>query len=153
LDLAGSGDHTYEAELRAIVRQLRLDAQVSFLGRVSKAELPHTFARYEALVFPSEWAEPLARAPMEALASGLVVIGTQTGGTNEILKNDVTGLSFAAGDALGLSAQIDRLLNNPALGERLARNGRQWVEARFSFVRMVDEIETLLGDIAEQSDE
>jgi glycogen(starch) synthase len=135
-----------------LVARYHLEGRVAFCGRVSRGEIPSVLARYSALVFPSEWDEPLARTPMEALAVGLPVIGTTTGGMGEVLIDDVTALTFPPGDAWTLAAQIERLRQDASLGVRLAREGRRLVERSFSFSRMVDEIETVLAEMGAHED-
>ena len=71
-----------------------LDSKIRFVGQVDRYEMPSVMIEHDVLVFPSVWEEPLARVVQEAMASGLVVIGTVTGGTAEILRDGVTGLTF-----------------------------------------------------------
>jgi len=97
--------------------------------------------QFDVLVLPSIYDEPLARIVQEAMATGLVVVGTLTGGTKEILVDGVNGLAFPPGDASALAVQIARLADDPGLRLALARNGRRTVEEKFSLTRMVDEIE------------
>jgi glycosyltransferase involved in cell wall biosynthesis len=105
------------------------------------------------LLFPSIWPEPLARVVQEAMASGLVVIGTTTGGTPELLREGETGLTFPAEDATALAHQIGRLAADPALYNRLALAARHTVETSFTEQRMVDEIERYFaGLLAGQHD-
>jgi glycosyltransferase involved in cell wall biosynthesis len=75
------------------------------------------------------------------VAAGLVVVGTLTGGTGEILVEGETGLTFPAEDATILAAQIDRLHRNPALRRQLAEAGRRRVETQFDIGRMIATIE------------
>jgi glycosyltransferase involved in cell wall biosynthesis len=82
----------------------------------------------------------------EAMASGLVVVGTTTGGTGEILKNGETGLTFAPEDANGLAHQVTRLINDRDLYCRLSQAGRQTVFENFTLDKMVNEIEDYLLD-------
>jgi len=148
LDLFGSGEPHYEQHLRDLVRQNGLAQRVAFQGSVPRHAMPDVLAAHHVLLFPSEWDEPLPRMPMEAMATGLVVVGTTTGGTGELLVDGETALTFAPGDAAGLARQIERLLADPALGARLAQAGRRWVEQRFSFGRMVDQLEAVLHAMA-----
>jgi glycosyltransferase involved in cell wall biosynthesis len=109
--------------------------------------MPAQLATHDVLIFPSEWPEPLARMTQEAMASGAVVVGTITGGTGEILIDGETGLVFPPGDAPALARCIRRLQTDPALFSHLARNGRQCVEDKFSFRRMLDQVETVLAEV------
>jgi glycosyltransferase involved in cell wall biosynthesis len=142
LDIFGKGDPDYEAELKAMVAQNQLGQVISFRGSVPYSELPRVLAQYDALIFPSEWQEPFARIVLEAMAAGLVVIGTTTGGTGEILVEGKTGLTFPAGDAKVLANQIRRLSSNPSLKRQLAKTSQQCMLENFTFSQMVDRIET-----------
>ncbi len=144
LDLVGHGDRRYVDGLKRLVDRGELEGRVTFRPGVARAEMPGLLARYDALVFPSEWEEPFARTVIEAMAVGLVVVGTTTGGTVDVLVEGETGLTFAAGDRGALAAQIQRLRDDRALGKRLARSARKRVEESYTFGRMVDELEAYL---------
>lgn len=146
LTLVGSGHPQYEDYLREMVEREGLQEVVTFHGPVSKEQMPTILQEYDVLVFPSIYEEPLARMTQEAMASGLVVVGTTTGGTREILKEGITGLTFAPEDADALAEQITRLLRDPELRWRLAQAGRQNVMENFTLDRMVREIEDFLLD-------
>jgi len=145
LDVVGSGDPDYETALRVLAADR--DLKVHFWGRVSREQIPAIMAQHDALVFTSKWPEPFARTVLEAMVAGLVVIGTTTGGTGEILVEDETGLTFPVGETAVLVAQIQRLYNEPALRQRLAQAGKNRILADFTFTRMVDEIEQSLDRI------
>lgn len=148
LDIVGRGDPDYEQYLRTLTRQRGLDNRVIFRGGVSHADMPRVLREHDALLLLSEWEEPFARVVLEAMAAGLVVVGTLTGGTAEILVEGETGLAFQPGDWLRLALQIRRLLDEPALRARLSDAGRQRVEDRFTLERMVDQLEHSLVEIS-----
>ena len=102
--------------------------------------------QFDVLIFPSIYEEPLARITQEAMASGLVVVGTTTGGTKEFLRDEGTGLTFTPEDADGLAEQVTRLSLDPDLCNRLAQAGRQAVLENFTLDKMVKEIEVYLKD-------
>ena len=144
LTLVGSGHPDYEARLRKRVKASCIGDNVRFLGRIPRAEMPALLQQFDVLVFPSVWEEPLARMIQEAMAAGLVVIGTLTGGTGELLIEGETGLTFAPEDADALACRIEQLRNNPTLRARLAQKARGIVVQSFDIRRMVDEIESVL---------
>jgi len=146
LTLVGSGHPGYEAFLRDLVERERLHNYVTFHKPVSKDKMPAILQQFDVLIFPSIYEEPLARITQEAMASGLVVVGTTTGGTKEILRDGETGLTFAPEDAEGLAEQVVRLITDPDLCCRLAQAGRQTVLENFTLDRMVNEIEAYLLD-------
>ena len=146
LTLVGSGHPDYEAFLRDLVEKEGLQDFVTFHEPVSRDEMPAIFQQFDVLIFPSIYEEPLARITQEAMASGLVVVGTTTGGTKEILRDGETGFTFAPEDADGLAEQVTRLIVDPDLCCRLAQAGRQTVLENFTLDKMVSEIEAYLLD-------
>jgi len=147
LTLVGGGHPDYEARLRQQVGELGLGEQVTFYGRVPRAEIPEILAAHDAFLFPSVWEEPIARTVMEAMAAGLAVVGTAVGGQREMLEDGVNALVFVPEDAPGLAECILQLQRDPALRARLAAAGRQTVLERFTLERMVDELEGWLAGI------
>jgi glycogen synthase len=146
LTLVGSGHPDYEAFLRDLVETEHLDDFVTFHKPVSKDKMPAVFQQFDVLIFPSTYEEPLARVTQEAMAAGLVVVGTTTGGTKELLRDGETGLTFAPEDADGLAEQVTRLIIDPDLCCRLAQAGRQTVLENFTLGRMAQQIEDYLLD-------
>ena len=146
LTLLGSGHPDYEAFLRNLIEREGLQDFITFHTPVSKDEMPAILQQFDVLIFPSIYEEPLARMTQEAMASGVVVVGTMTGGTQEILKDGETGLTFAPEDAEGLARQVNRLIIDPDLYCRLAQAGRQTVLENFTLDKMVKEIEAYLVD-------
>jgi glycosyltransferase involved in cell wall biosynthesis len=144
LTLVGSGHPDYEASLRDLVNRWHLHDYVTFHAPVSRDKMPALLSQFDVLVFPSIYEEPLARMTQEAMAAGLVVVGTTTGGTGEILKEGETGFTFVPEDANGLAEQVTRLILDPDLRCRLAQAGRQTVLENFTLDKMVKEIDAYL---------
>jgi glycosyltransferase involved in cell wall biosynthesis len=137
----GRGAPEYHARLQKIISANELEDNVQFKGTVPRKEMPGVFRDHDVLLFPSIWAEPLARIIQEAMACGLVVIGTNTGGTEELLQDGITGFTFEAGNAEMLAEKIALVLGDEELRRKVVKQARQKVEQQFSFSRMVDELE------------
>jgi len=144
LDIIGDGDSNYVTMLKRRAAGQDTPLPVSFLAKVDRGQMPGILAQHDVLVFPSQWDEPFARIVIEAMAVGLAVIGTRTGGTSEILIDGETGLVFPAGDSIALANAIERLMDDRALCEQLARSGRQTVLNNFTRAHMVDRFERYL---------
>lgn len=151
LTILGSGHPEYEERLRALVRGWHLENKVAFQPPIPRAQLPTFLARFDVLVMPSIWDEPLARVSQEAMASGLVLVATPTGGTPEILVDGENGLAFAPEDARALAEHLRRLAEDADLRLRLARAGQRTILERFTLSRMIGEIETYLAEVAVQA--
>jgi glycogen synthase len=144
LSIAGNGAPDYTLHLQRLVEEHELGNSVRFHGLVSREAMPGLLNRCDVLIFPSIALEALPRMPQEAMACGLVVVGTTTGGTRELLLEGETGLTFPPEDEQALAAQLLRLAQDPALRKQLACKGHQLVQEKFTLSRMVDEIEAYL---------
>ena len=130
--------------MRALPAQLGVAGRVHFLGKIPRAELPGIYAAHDVLIFPSEWDEPFAITPLEAIASGLVVIGTTTGGSGELFRNRETAMTFAAGDAADCARAIRELCADRELFGQISFNARLVVRSQHTLDAMVDKIERSL---------
>jgi glycogen(starch) synthase len=148
LTILGSGHPQYEASLRALAARLDVADQVHFVGRVPRDEVPFWLRCFDVFLFTSTGPEAMARTVMEAMAVGLLVIGSEVGGQVEMLVNEENSLTFQPEDAVALANHIERVLNEPALLSRLAYAGQQTILERFTLDRMVDDFETWLTSIA-----
>ena len=145
------GDSTfsdYKAELDRMIARLQLKRHVIFMGRLPREDVTSLYADHDVLIFPSVWDEPFGITLLEAMASGIPVVATATGGAAEILEEHENALVFSRGDAAGCAGCIGRLLTNPELYERLRTGGRRTVERRFVLERTVDEVEIDLETLA-----
>ena len=147
LTILGSGHPEYEARLRQMVSQFGLDSWIEFVQKVSRDDVPKWLGRSDVFLFTSIWPEPMARSVMEAMAAGLLVIGTEVGGQSEMLLHNQNALTFEAEDANGLADHISRISQDNELRRRLASAGQKMVLHRFTLSRMVEDIERYLENI------
>jgi glycogen(starch) synthase len=147
LSIYGNGTPAYQGRLENLVSDYQLDSCVRFKGMVPREDMPNVFSAHQVLIFPSVWAEPLARIIQEGMACGLVVIGTATGGTSEILHDGDNGLIFKPGDAQMLAGKIIQIGDDKNLRIQLAKAGRRTVVEEFSLDQMVDKIEDSFAQI------
>lgn len=147
LTIVGAGHPDYEARLKRMTERTGLSEHVHFHGRVPRQQMPEILSKADVLLVPSVWEEPLSRMMQEGMAAGLVVVGTLTGGSGELLVEGETGLAFPPGDAIRLAERLQELQASPDLCTKLAKNARETVVERFDIRRMVDEIEAYLTEV------
>lgn len=133
LRIAGAGPQ--KEELEALVRELKLETVVTFLGSIGDAAVVQELQRAEVFALASH-AEPLGVAYMEAMACGTPTIGTAAGGVGEIITNEVDGLLVPPRDVESLANAIERVLRDSSLRERLSIAGRQ---------KIIDEFDSRIG--------
>jgi glycosyltransferase involved in cell wall biosynthesis len=84
-------------------------------------------------VLPSEWYENAPVSVLEAYALGKPVIGARIGGIPELVRENVTGVSFESGNVAALAAALlDMHARNDTELEQMGRAGRLWVEQEFT---------------------
>ena len=150
LDILGAGHPDYVQHLHQLVQDWHIEDRVTFHTPIERAKLPAFLAQYDALVMPSIWEEPQARISQEAMAAGLVLVGTLTGGSKEILIDGQNGLAFTPDDARGLADRLSILAKDPALRLRLTKAGWETVNERFTISRMLDHLEAYLTEVVTQ---
>jgi len=143
LSIYGRGDSDYIAQLRSYIamNQLHVDfLPVSNLVR----DLPALYRRHDALLHTAEWNEPYALTPLEAMASGLPVIGTTSGGAGELFRHGENALTYMPGDEADLARRIQELHDQPEVRCRIADNAQQEVLAKYNETTVMDRIENYL---------
>jgi glycogen(starch) synthase len=105
----GSGPE--EEFLRRQVFDFELEHQVEFVGRKSGEELVQLLNRHRIMAVPSLWNEPFGIVALEGIACGCVVVGSEGGGLKDAIGP--CGITFTNGDAVGLTAMLEKLLISP----------------------------------------
>jgi glycosyltransferase involved in cell wall biosynthesis len=146
LTVVGAGHPGYERRLHELTSQLGIEDRVRFTGSVPNEQVPDVLARHDILVVPSVVEEGFGRVIVEGMAAGMVVVGTATGGSAEILVDGVNGLVFPPEDAWALAECLNRLAQDPALYARLAAEGKK-TSAHFDISEMTNGLERFLTEV------
>lgn len=126
------GDGPESEALRALARELGIDQQVTFAGRLDEANTLTAIAGADALVLAS-FMEGLPIVLMEAMALGVPVIASRVAGIPELVMEEETGLLFDPANWLQLEQAIERLGADAALRDRLAGSARARVLEAFTY--------------------
>ena len=128
LTIAGAGDvDHWKAEAEA----LGIADRVAFLGWVDSATVRTLLAEADLLLLPSH-EEALPLVVLEALGMGTPVLCTPVGALPEILEDMITAAFARPHDTADLCCKLQLLLNDPALRQTLARNGKALFEQQFT---------------------
>jgi glycosyltransferase involved in cell wall biosynthesis len=115
------GDGPELPTLRRQVDALGITSQVHFAGRRTGADLVAALNEHRVLVVPSVWQEPFGVVALEAMACGCVPLVSRSGGLPDAAG--AAGVVFELGDGQALAQAIERLLDDPALLNRLRAAG------------------------------
>jgi glycosyltransferase involved in cell wall biosynthesis len=116
------GDGRDASRLRSLVRELGLGDRVRFLGRVPHDQLASHYRSADVFVLPSD-REGMSNSLLEALASGLAVVSTDTGGASDLVG--AAGLIVPAGELDRLAAALASLVRDRALVSRMREEARR----------------------------
>lgn len=144
LTILGGGPDNYVKQLRDKVAAYQLGSIVTFRDPVPRDQMPIILGQHDIFLFSSEYDEPLARAMQEAMALGMLLIGTTTGGSGELLVHEETGLVYTAGQPDELAEQLRRAITDRQLLARLAQNGYETVCNQFTIQHTVQRVEQFL---------
>ncbi|UCH33715.1 MAG: glycosyltransferase [Armatimonadota bacterium] len=137
------GPGPLRSALAARSEALGLADRVRFLG--FRDDIPRLLSALDCFVLPS-LSEGLSIATMEAMAAGLPVVVTDSGGPSDLVEHGETGLVVPPGDASALSAAIATVLREPELARRLGAAARRRAQA-FDMRDMVDRYEMLYREV------
>ena len=131
-------------DLQDQARHLGIAERVHFPG--TRRDVRDWLVHFDLFVLPSEW-EGVSLALLEAMASGLPVIASNTGGTPEIVLDGETGLLVPSRDPKSLAGAMQRLLEDPILCNQIGRSGQARVMESFSIQKTVSRLNQLYQDL------
>ncbi len=141
LDVCGSGVPHFVDFLRDVIREEQVEDQVTLHGAVPRDQVRRLCQELDVLVFPSEWDEPFAAVPVEAMSTGMAVVATTAGGTPEAIVDGQTGLLVPPRDPEAMATAVRRLADDDALRGRLGGAAARAARERFDFAGYVDRLE------------
>jgi glycosyltransferase involved in cell wall biosynthesis len=121
-------DQAYRERLERLAAELGVGDAVVFVGHVEPAA--DVYAAADAVVNPARFNEPFGRVPFEAAVAGLPAVVTRVGAVPELLRDGESALIVPPEDPEALGQALGRLLDDGALGMRLAAGARGVVDAK-----------------------
>jgi len=109
-----------ENQLKKLVKKLKLETRVKFLG--FQEEIEKYYPLLDVLIMPS-LSEAFGLCALEAQAMGIPVIASRVGGLTEIIFDNENGLLFESKDSQSLASKIALIYQDKGLREKLIKNG------------------------------
>jgi len=117
-----AGDGPERQGLERLVREYQLQQKVIFLGKVR--DTTHVLQLADLFLLPSE-TESFGLAALEAMAVGVPVISSNTGGIPEVNEHGVTGFLSNVGDVEEMAQNAVLLLENDTLHHEFSENAQK----------------------------
>ena len=121
------GDGNEKENLEALREKLNLKNNIVFLGRIPREKTGSYYREAGLFVLPS-LNEGMSNAMLEALASGLPILTTETGGTAELVKEGENGYTVKMKDAEDLAEKIEIIFRDNELRKRMGLASRELAE-------------------------
>ncbi|MBU6429110.1 MAG: glycosyltransferase [Cyanobacteria bacterium REEB65] len=149
--LPNSSDKAEYERVQSIVRDLKLQSAVKFIGAVDHSQLAQYYSAADVTVIPSHY-ETFGLVALEAMACGSPSVATRTGGLACTIQDGVNGLLVAPGDVSGLVEAISRILLRPEFGRHMAMAGFDKAISGFTWPivagKMIQVYEHAIGRLA-----
>jgi phosphatidyl-myo-inositol dimannoside synthase len=146
--IAGRGP--YENALRQLAEQAGVAGSVIFTGPVPQDELPAHYAAGDVFSMPCRTrrggldVEGLGIVYLEASATGLPVVGGDSGGAPDAILEGETGYVVGGHDVRALSDRLIALLQDPAGARAMGVKGRAWVERDWNWEVIASRLRALI---------
>lgn len=141
--LIGDGFENYTRYLKKMVLELDISKNVIFLGY--RDDVMNILPYCKVLLAPSQ-VEPFGRTAAEAMAVGIPVIATNTGGLKEIVEDNNTGYLVPIGDYSQVAEKIVELYCHPDKAEKMGEAGRELARKMFDAKRNNQNIEKIIQE-------
>ena len=125
LELKIMGDGEGErARLEEIVDKLNLRGRVVFLGRIPREKTFSYYQEADVFVLPS-LNEGMSNAMLEALATGLPILATDTGGSKELIMEGENGYIIEMKNAQDIADKLEKIINDFELKKKMGEASRK----------------------------
>jgi glycosyltransferase involved in cell wall biosynthesis len=121
-------------DLRAYAQELNMTQKVIFTG--TRPDVPSLLKSFDVLVHPAD-REPFGRVIMEAMAVGVPVVATASGGPSEIIEEGVSGFLVDVGDKKNIVERVSKLLKDAWLREDMGKKGQARIRHSFNLKETV----------------
>ncbi|MDO9577964.1 MAG: glycosyltransferase family 4 protein [Candidatus Cloacimonadales bacterium] len=149
LVLGGQGP--LDADLKSLVRTLGVEDCVKFTGFIPEELLSDYYRMADIFILPTLELEGFGLITLEALASGVPVLGTPVGGTIEILSRLNPRYLFKDTEPESMAELIIKTCQefkvNPMLWQDVSSQCRLFVEENYSWEKNVDKLENMFREI------
>ncbi len=143
--------------LQKLAEKEGVSSRVSFVGRRNREVLKYYYSAAD-LFITTPWYEPFGITPLEAMACGTPVIGSNVGGIKFSVKHSATGYLVPPRNPKELAKKIDHLFANPHLIKKMQVNSLRRVHSLFTWNRVAQAIANVYEEVeratgrAEQSE-
>ena len=128
VQFAGVGNDKTMKKIKEFIKRHELENVVEMLG--FREDIDHLWKQADICVVCSRF-EAFGRVTVEAMLSGCLVIGTDRGGTIELIQDGVTGYLYPYGEVDILKKKILEVLERKEEARKVAKLGKEYAKKHF----------------------
>ena len=133
--------------LKELAIKFKLEDKVVFTGPRLPSELKHFYSAADIFI-STPWYEPFGITPLESMACGTPVIGSEVGGIKYTVVDGVTGFLVPPKKPLKLARKITALINNPQMLHQMQYESIKRVNSLFTWQRVASELMVAYSTVA-----
>ena len=130
-----AGDGELRDQLKAYVKENRIEDAVLFLGKISRDRMQSVLHAADIMLMTSGM-EGIPIAMIEAMSVGVVCVSTDVGGISELVNSGSNGFLHPKGDRVGLAKSLLKLATQPKVRMTMSLLSRQWAAKHFSMASL-----------------
>jgi D-inositol-3-phosphate glycosyltransferase len=134
------------SRLQQIAAQHGVESSIKFAGRKSREMLKYYYAAADVFI-STPWYEPFGITPLESMACGTPVIGSNVGGIKYTVVDGETGALVPPEDPAALALKIEELVNDAEGLQQMGQNALKRVNNYFTWTHVADKIGKLYAKI------
>jgi D-inositol-3-phosphate glycosyltransferase len=134
------------SRLQAVAAAERVSDAVTFVGRREREALKYYYSAADMFI-TAPWYEPFGITPLEAMACGTPVIGSNVGGIKHTVRDGETGYLVPAKDPGAIAERVAHLYRNPKLLALFGRRATERVNGEFTWEHVTNAIADLYADV------
>ncbi len=144
------GDGPCKTSLERLAGRLGVSDSIVFTGPVAREDLPACYDAASVFAMPCRTrragldVEGLGIVYLEAAATGLPVIGGDSGGAPDAVLDGETGYVVPGTDVRALSDRLSELLSDPEGAIAMGEKGRAWIDREWTWDRVADKLSVIL---------
>jgi len=139
--IAGSGSE--EEKLKKLVKELILEKNINFLGKIEYYNLPRILNNSKIYISTSLSDSGLSMSTAEAMASGLPVVISDFGDNKKWVKDSENGFVVSVKNPEELAEKIVHLLENSNLARQMGENNQKLIEEKNNYYKEMEKMEKL----------
>jgi D-inositol-3-phosphate glycosyltransferase len=138
------------ARLQKIATEAGINDRVLFAGRKGRDVLKYYYSAADIFI-TTPWYEPFGITPLESMACGTPVIGSNVGGIKYSVVDGKTGFLVPPRDARALAAKVGFLLSNEDLLQRMSSHALSRVNALFTWKKVANMLSSIYEDLLQNT--